>query len=84
MLGRLRSQLLCSQCVSSNPKSLPLIVIIVACLLVVTDSRTAARVASRHLVVPLDGFSHSENILGIHLCIDGVILCYQLLHRERT
>lgn len=60
--------------------------IIVAYLLIVTDGRTAAREGggggSRHLVVPLDGFSHSENILGIHLCIDGVVLCYQLLHRE--
>ncbi len=35
-------------------------------------------------MVTLNVFSHSEHILRIHLSIDGVVLCHQLLDREST
>lgn len=35
-------------------------------------------------MVTLNVFSDSEDILRIHLGVDGVILSHQLLHREST
>ena len=40
--------------------------------------------SSRHLMVTLNVFSDPEDILGIHLGIDGVVLGHQLLNRECT
>ena len=46
------------------------------------SSNSSGAGSSRHLMLALDAFCDSEDILGVHFSIDGVVFGHQLLHRE--